>query len=214
MSNKNKFRKNHRSQLASDSKEAKVKDNLNSIKMDNFTSYVKKVARQLNYSNDVLDFIENSSKWSKPTPTPDYALMCVAHKNSGKPSQGKFQAIAIMQHWSLGEIAVSYGRPYIYPGHKKIYFPVRYLTADRKLYREIVFFSVKHEPTQQEVIQLYTALIFITQYGDKQISAEAGWNSSFLFRSIMDALRAEILKRQLAECNERLDNIVKKGVAL
>lgn len=215
MSKKNKhFHQNQKSQSAKDSKQAKDQNCLNSIHMDNLNNYVKKVARQINYSNDVLEFIENPSKWSKPTQTPNYALTCVAHNKSGEPMQGKFKAVAIMHHWSLGEIAVSFGRPYIYPGHKKIYFPVKYLTTDKKLYREIVYFSVKHEPTQQEVIQLYTALIFLTQYGDKRINEEAGWNSSFLFRPVMDALRTEILKRQLAECNERLYNLTKKGVAI
>lgn len=216
MSNKNKrFHRNQKSQMVSDSKQTKVKNFLDSLDMYNLNNYVKKVARQINYSNDVLDFIENPSKWSKPTKTPKYALTCVSHQESGTPLRGKFIANTIMQHWSLGEIAVSFGRPYIYPGKKCIYFPVRYLTKDQRLYREIVCFPVDFEPTQQAALNLYTAQLFLAKRGTKYIIEESGWNTSFLLRPVIDALRVAILKRQLAEYNDKLNNnIFGKGEAV
>ena len=179
--------------------------------MDTLTTHAKEVARKINYTTDVIDFIEHPSKWSNPTPTPGYALTCVAHKKSGALLKGKFVANTTFQHWSLGEIAVSFGRYFIYPGQKRIYFPVRYLTKDKRQYREIVFFSINHEPTQQEALNLYTALLFISEHGNTNIQEEIGWNTSFLFRPMMEALAVEVLERQLKERKDRFYNITGEG---
>lgn len=132
-------------------------------------SSVKKISRKINYSADVINYIEKPSRWTKPVQISGYALKSTVANNSGNYLRGQFLANKIFHHWSLGKVAVSFSRPYIYPGHKCLYFPIRYLTEDGKLYREIAIFKVDHEPTQIDADNFYVFIIFSLELYDIEI---------------------------------------------
>lgn len=172
---------------------------------------VLECSRKINYSADVINYIENPSKWSAPEQIPGYALKSTLANNSGNALRGQFFANKVFRHRRLGHVAVSFSRPYIYPGHKCLYFPIRYLTEDQKLYREIAIFKVDHEPTQKEAENLYLFIIYSIELYETEIKEEKDWCMSFMLRPLLDALALQVLKRQSEERNNRLSAVIKEG---
>lgn len=168
-------------------------------------------SRKINYSADVINYIENPSKWSAPEQIPGYALKSTLANNSGNALRGQFFANKVFRHWEFGHVAVSFSRPYIYPGHKCLYFPIRYLTDDHKLYREIAIFKVDHEPTQKDADNLYLFIIYLLELYETEIKEEDDWCMSLMLRPLLDALAIQVFERQTKERSNRLLAAISKG---
>lgn len=150
---------------------------------------------------------DGASLWGSLKRVPGYGIQCTQLVDPQKYDGTTFH-YNLVRETENGKIYFAIFPPTIYPGKKRIYFEVQYLTSDRKLYCDIIVFRTNTEPKQCDALKIIEGVL-LTQAGREELlSICKGWNAGYLFCDYMNLLSMAIYSRKIKEVKEKLNNTI------
>lgn len=156
-------------------------------------------------------FQKEQNLWGALKRVPGYGIQCAQLKSPMKYTAGIF-CHNLVRDTETGPIYFAFFQPIIYPGKKRIFFEVQYITPDRMLHCDIVVFRTEAEPKQSDAINIMEGILLTLAACESPISLTKKWNAAYMFRDYFDLLRLAVYTRKTSEQTTIINNLYNRNL--